>query len=161
MSITSKAKNGFVFSFDLLFAFILVCFIAFLLLANASALLNERKIGNKQLFLEEKGILIIDSMVKNRNFEEPLLGSAVFDEEKHRVLSNVLDEKMLERLKAKEIAGVKVVKAWLKEKSESGVKERILFENFNGMEKECRSFERFVIVNGESKMIGAVFCSAQ
>jgi len=54
-------------------------------------------------YLEEKTLMIADSLVKNLNEENPLLGSCVKDGDKKRIKSNEIDETLLLQAKSFEL----------------------------------------------------------
>ena len=148
MTITSKA---FLFSLDLMIAFLLLTVILFASLAHSFFLVNNALHASASVALEQKAIALADSLVKNRNVENPLLGSAVLDPARHRVLSNVMDASLLARLEPQALGGVRVSQAYVRD----SLSFRVLFsEDASGA---CVTVERVILLEGV-KALGLVVC---
>jgi hypothetical protein len=106
--------------------------------------------------MQKNAFLLADSLVKNRNEAIPLLGSASFDEKKHRVLSNVLDKALLEKIDASALGTDKYFAKSLSLRY-NGSGEEKLFET--GRQSSCLAVERFVFVENKKAVLRLVFCS--
>ena len=153
MNITDRRSRnlggkGFVFSLDLAIAFIAMLLMLSLMLSQLEILKNREIADIERIELQRNAFFAVDSMAKNRDLERPLLGLALYDAEKHRVLSNEIDTMLLEKAKP------------------------VLFENFfissvsiGKIEKlfeepgeKCISVNRLVLANGKKEMLEAVAC---
>ena len=148
-------ENGFVFSLDAGIAFVLAaCIIALSL--NAIAQSTREKIASEKEFeLWKNTVFIADSLVKNNYSENSLLGSAVFDLEKHRVKSNEISLELLQKVseianKEFELKQVKVVF--------QNLEEQIVFQE-NTEKRNCIAVERIALVEGQIAKIGVVGCA--
>jgi hypothetical protein len=88
-------RTGFAFSLDLTVAFVAMLLMLSLMFTQLNLVKEEQLAGLEKLSLQERAIFLIDSMVKNRNLQQPFLGSALYDPEKHRILQNQLDPEIL------------------------------------------------------------------
>ncbi len=153
MNITDR---GFAFSLDITFSSILVFAMLFLATfyfgtESESALESVRKFG-----LWKNALSVADSLVKNRS-ENGLLGAAVFDEEKRRVMGNELDLKRI-----REITGIESSEFFVKEVSISfkgGRREAVRINEKNA--GSCISIERVVGAENEIALLGVVACEMQ
>ena len=136
MSITGEA--GFLFSFDLAIAFIAVLLTLSLMLAHFGFEKELALEGFGEISLQRKAVFLVDEMVKNRNGKQPLLGSAAFDAEKRRVLSNELDLALLKKAKGFRKEGFFV-------SSVSVAGQSLLFEK---AVENCMGLDRIVLVQG-------------
>ena len=98
----TTGKKGFAFSIDLATAFIAMLLMLSLMLTQLNSLKENRLAALEKISLEERAIFIADTIVKNRSENQPLDGSALYDEEKHRVLQNQVDLDMLLKAKPKQ-----------------------------------------------------------
>ena len=127
---------------DAVVAFIVVLFILliFVLTINAEGNNLTQNVGH--FFLEEKVMLVADSLVKNYNEENGLLGACVFDFDKKRVKSNKINSANFTNLKAlpQDNFFVRSVsyETYLK-------KDKFIIENKNG---NCLVVKRFVLIDG-------------
>ena len=153
MHITS---NGSVFSLELLFAFLACSMILVFSLNQESAMLLESSQGLKGFFLEEKAVMIADSLVKNSNPENPLLGSAFFDSEKHRIIPNLLDYSALKQAKPFAFGKIKVLELSLQRKNSLP---ELIFSN-PLPSGNCVSLRRFVLLQDtlEKAIVGVIAC---
>ena len=141
-------QRGFVFSLDLAIAIIAMLLMLSLMLSQLEILKNKEIENVERIELQRNAFFAIDSMTKNRDEERPLLGLALYDSEKHRVLSNEIDSLLLKNAKP------------------------VLFENFfissvsvGKIEKvfeksgqKCISVNRLVFMNGKKEMLEVVVC---
>lgn len=153
-------RKGIIFSFDLLVAFIAMCMMMHLVLANLAAIV-EADAGNAQDFsVERAGIYLLDSMVKNHDTNNPALGAAYFDSAKRRVEEGVVDYALLQNAEPGRLdLGRGVYAQRLFAEYKSGRTETF----YEGARKgECITFERFVLLGKplpEKAKIGLVVCS--
>jgi len=149
MSITGD--HGFAFSLDLAISVIAMVLMLSLMLASFEAAKEEEITTVKKTELQGKAIFLLDAMAKNRNEEQPLLGSALYDGERHRVLSNEIDAGLFE--KARQLDSEKF---FVKSVSLKGGEEKTIV--FEGKGKECISLDRIVLAGGKKAMLGVVLC---
>jgi hypothetical protein len=143
---------GFVFSLDLTIAVIAMLLMLSLMLAGFESEKNAEIELVKKNELQGKAIFVIDAMAKNRNEGQPLLGSAVYDRKRHRVLVNEIDAVLLGN--AKQLASEKF---FVKSVSLiGGAEEKTVV--FGGTGGQCVSLDRIVTANGNSAMLGVVLC---
>lgn len=155
MRITSK---GSVFSIELFFAFIVCCLILAFAFRSEALLLFDNSQAIKQAFLEEKALMLADSLVKNHSLEQPLKGSAFFDSEKHRVVSNLIDYSLLSSAGPASFGNIGVFELSLQRK---GSRPEIIFSN-PLPSGNCVSVKRFVVLEGsfEKALAGVVVCES-
>lgn len=153
MNITGE--KGFVFSIDAAAAFVLaLCIISLALNATAESI-KEKAESEKQFELWKNLVFIADSVVKNNDSENSLLGSAVFDSEKHRVKSNELDVFLLK--KASEIENKELELKQVKIVFENS-EEKVFFRK-NPEKHNCLAVERIVLIQGAIAKISVEGCN--
>lgn len=145
------AAKGFAFSFDLAISVIAMFLMLSLMLASFEAAKEGEIARVKKIELQGKAVFLIDAMAKNRNLEQPLLGSAMYDAERHRVLTGEIDIVLLE--KARQLESEKF---FVKSVSLKGMQEKTIVLGEEG--KECISLDRIVLANGEKAMLGMILC---
>ncbi|MBT7241009.1 MAG: hypothetical protein HN878_00805 [Candidatus Diapherotrites archaeon] len=137
---------------DALVAFIIVLsmLLIFVLTINNNGNNLTQNVGH--FFLEEKVMLIADSLVKNHNEENNLLGSATIDLEKKRVKSNELNLANFNNLKS-----IKQDDFFIKSVSykTNFKKEKWIIENKIG---ECLIVKRFALIDGVKGIIFVEGC---
>lgn len=146
-------NRGFIFSIDLAVSFIAMLLMALLILMHASVLKEQQVESINKFDLQRNAIFLADSLVKNNDAAQPLLGSALFDPEKHRVLSNSLDSVLLSRAAQFEKENFFVNR--LSFKDEFGV-EQVIFEGTAG--KNCLALDRLVLLNGRKGLLAVSVC---
>jgi len=115
---------------------------------------SQKEIEIKDQFLEEKTLVLADSLVKNFNPENTTLGSAIVDHEKKRIKSNELTTANLKNAKAFQTGNFFVKQiSW---KKTNTFQEKIILNNSNT--KNCLSAKRFVIIDGEKAIIELIGC---
>lgn len=154
MRITSK---GGIFSIDLLVAFLLASALLVLILDFQSGILFSTQESLKGFEISEKALMLADSLVKNSDENNALLGSAFFDSGKRRVVSNLLDYSSLKTARPTEFSNISIIELSLQKKN-SG--KEIIFSKTGFEGKNCLSAKRFVILNGsgEKALVGVVAC---
>ncbi|MEW6294802.1 MAG: hypothetical protein AB1467_00720 [Candidatus Diapherotrites archaeon] len=150
------SRKGFLFSLDLSFAFLLVLLMVFVMVYSLEGEADYFREKLKEKELNSKAIALMDSLVKNADENNSLLGSALYDSGLKRVQSNVMDYGLLKKIRKNEklnfVNGIYL--------EFGGKKEKIFSEESSG---NCIALSRFVLVQGilgekKAKIIG-VFCS--
>lgn len=146
---TTMGKAGFAFSLDLMVAFIAMLLMLSLMVMQFQLTKEEQLASVERLSLQERAVFLIDSIVKNRNEQQPLLGSAVYDGEKHRILQNELDPEMMFSAREANLGKVSVSSISLAGKT-------LVFSPAE--ERDCIALDRIVLVNGIAGKLEAVVC---
>jgi len=147
--ITSK---GIIFSMDALIAFVIVLFILLIFVFSVNHQTDKITQNVGQFFLEEKVMLIADSLVKNYNEENALLGACVIDIEKKRVKSNEINSANFSNLKPIEQDSFFVKSVSYQTNTR---KNKFIIENRTG---ECLVVRRFVLIDGEKGFVFVEGC---
>ena len=145
---TGIAGKGFVFSLDLAIAFIAMLLMLSLMLSQLEILKNREIADIERVELQRNAFFAVDSMAKNRDLERPLLGLALYDKEKHRVLSNEIDTMLLE--KAKPV----LFESFFISSVSLGEIEKV----FEEQGEKCIAASRLVLANEKKEMLEAVVC---
>ncbi len=149
MPITNK---GFALSADTALSAMAMFVMLFVITAHTGSAAKESANAINAFGLEKNALLIADALVKNK-FENPLLGSAVFNEEKHRVESNELNLERFRKARAIESDEFIVKEIYIKE---NGLEERKRLSKLDGV--NCLAVERLVLVNEKKAIAGVVVC---
>jgi len=96
-------ERGIIFSMDLLIAFLIMCMMMHLALASLSMAVGQASENVRDFSIERKGIYLIDSLVKNHDSNNSVLGSAYFDSGKKRVETGIIDYSMLKNARPEEL----------------------------------------------------------
>lgn len=148
----SKEK-GAIFSIDTLIGFTLTLLILLSFVQLTTNVFMQQKQNIKQFYLEEKTIMIADSLIKNRNEKNPLLGACIIDNDKKRVKSNEIEEELLLQAKKFELKEFFVKElTWEKNKTTK----IILLNNKNS--NNCILVKRFALINNEKAIITIQGC---
>lgn len=151
MRITNE--NGFMFSFDLLLAFFIMCAMLYFMLLNLDLIAGQNADALEEFSFYQNAFSFADSSVKD--------SFAVYDGKKHRVLDNVLDYGLLENVDLKKLKNVKFSIEAIALEYADGKKE-IIAGNEN--ERGCSALERLVRVKKNSEegvaKISFLFCGA-
>lgn len=150
MNTTAK---GFIFSIDLLFAALAIFLMLFLVTASFNAKSNSTLNSIKRFSLHKNAVFLADSLVKN-NSENPLLGAALFDAEKHRVKSNELQYAALKS--AGPIESDEFFVQGLSIRWEHGKKEKMFFAARNA--KNCIVVERAALIENRKVVVELTIC---
>ncbi len=154
MNITNN--KGTLYSIDLLFAFLIGVTIILLITSNYFNELNKT-VNNSKLFeLKKNSFTITDSIITNRNTENPLLGASEYNSLKHRIEENKLDLELLKTINPdsnliKELK-VKLIKIIFKNNEEKTILEKKLTTN-------CFGTNRFVLIGKEKAKLNIVICN--
>lgn len=146
--------KGFAFSMDVLLASLLIFVMLFLITHSFNAR-NAHSLGNIENFsLQKNALFLLDSMLKNRNAENALIGAALFDAEKHRVKSNEIDYEKLKsaaQIESDEFFVHDILLEWY-----NGMEERIFSDS--GEAVNCIGVERVALVEGKKALVRLVLC---
>lgn len=145
-------RKGFVFSFDALLALFVLLVMVFLMVAQTKVTVEENSLRMKEFGLKSKGLLFVDSLVKNFDGNSNK-GVAVFNAEKRRVESNKLDYGLLRRVKVGEFDFVKGIELEFKEGGRG-----IIFKEELSDKETCFVFERFVFVEEKKARVKVTVC---
>lgn len=148
MSITVKSSKGLVFTSDLMIAFLAMLIMLMISLVFASQTLEKEKSFFEQNQAEKKALILLDHLIKNSSDQN---GLAVFDNNKNRVLENMIEAGKLETVNEKwRPLGFEL----FLQSFEEG------FSSISAPEKACLVFRRPVTVHGtEEKMfLGVKAC---
>lgn len=152
-TVLNKSTKGMIFSFDTMIAFIIILFVIFGSIYFISTNYEKQKENLENFYLTEKTMLTLDSLVKNNNPENYLLGSAIIDLSKKRVKSNELKKENLLNSKSFELKDFFVKELSWKNDSES--KKIVLSQRES---KKCFSSKRFVKIDGIKSIIELKGC---
>ncbi|NMA44878.1 MAG: hypothetical protein GX950_03655 [Candidatus Diapherotrites archaeon] len=151
--ILNISTKGMIFSFDTMISFIIMLFVIFGSIYFISTNYEKQKENLENFYLTEKTLLTIDSLVKNHNEENYLLGSATIDILKKRVKSNELTKENLLNSKKFELNDFFVKEISWKNDLEN--KKIVLNQRES---KKCFSSKRFVKIDGEKSIIELKGC---
>ena len=170
MNITNKTKQkekrflclnekGIIFSTDVIIAFIIALITTLIFVSYMSniTLNEERKI--EQIELDEKAIFIIDSMVKNQNEENALLGACNYDGAKKRVLTNNLNYLQIKTNSKPLSLENFFVKSIAITFTGTNQKETIILSE--ELAKNCTSIKRFTLIDGFKAIIEVKTCKTE
>jgi len=152
-------ERGIIFSTDVVISFIiaLIMMLIFVLYLSNLILSEERKIS--QIELDEKALFIVDSMIKNQNLENALLGACNYDSSKKRVLTNNLNYTQI-KTNLKPISfGKFFVKSVTITFSNTNQKETIQLSEKNSA--NCINVKRFSLVEGAKAIIEVKTCKSK
>lgn len=149
MNITNE--KGLWFSLDLIIALITILLIITIMLNRINTSTETLTEEINKIELQRNTIFIIDSLTKNRNLENPLLGSATLNEEKKRVMQNSLDPKLIKQ--AKPIETDKFFTAKLAIKTNE---ERIIFQK--KQKGNCITLDRTITISNRTGKVEVTAC---
>jgi len=149
---STTGEQGFVFSLDLVVAVIAMLLMLSLMVNRLDMAKDTQIEGLTKVSLERKALFLLDTIVKNNYPERPLLGSARFDQEKHRAMANDLDLEMLQM--AKNPDAEKFFVSRLSVRTRTGKRE-ILPEKGG---KNCVSLDRIALVQEEIGKLEVTVC---
>lgn len=137
---------------DLAVAVLALLMMAFLMTQHLNFEKERELQASEKTSLQRKAIFLIDAMVKNRNEENPLVGSALLDWGKKRVEQNELDPELFSKAGQLQDEKFFVGGIYL---DFGNKKETIFLEKKGG---ECIGLDRLVSIQGKLAMIGVVVC---
>jgi hypothetical protein len=145
-----------IFSLDATIAFtIMLCaLLVFLLTLNVYAQIGVSQARGFEL--EEKALLIADSMVKNYDANNTLLGACIVDYDKKRVRTNELTSTNIKQAKPTEfgkffVRTISYETKTRKETTQLSAKKIV----------ECLTAKRFVLIDGEKGVIQVQTCRSE
>jgi hypothetical protein len=152
-------QKGIIFSTDAIISFIiaLLTTMIFVLYLSNIVLMEERKI--EQIELDEKAIFIIDSMVKNQNEENALLGACNYEISKKRVLTNNLNYLQIKTNSKPLSLGNFFVKTIAITFVNTNQKETIMLSE--EISKNCINVKRFALIDGFKAIIEVKTCKSE
>lgn len=155
-------EKGIAFAADFLTATMLLFFCTLAIYAHINSSVEKISSDYKKIKLAENGIFLMDSLVKNNDENNPLMGSAYFNSRLKRVEQNVVDIGLLKKISEKSEQGqfigffVKSVSFQLKGREPQKIFEKI-------QKGTCIGIERFAILkedfSEEKGKITAVVCN--
>jgi hypothetical protein len=146
-------EKGQIFGIDAMLSFTIMLFCVLIFAINLSNH-SQNALNNLLDFeLEEKAILITDSLIKNRDENNPLLGACIVDYDKKRVLENIIDKDLLRKAKTASFEGIfaKQIKI-----NQNGTEESIILDKRNTT--QCISVKRFVLIDAQKAVLEAMIC---
>jgi len=152
-------EKGIIFSTDVIISFVIMLFtiLIFILFLSNTFLSEKRKI--EQIELDEKAMFLIDSMVKNQNEENSILGACNYDATKKRVLTNNLNYTQIKTNSKPITFGDFFVKSITITFTTTTQKETINLSEKNS--KNCISVKRFTIIDGLKAIIEMKTCKIE
>ena len=129
----------------------LITLLVFATLLAQNTNIEKENLDNFEL--EEKTLLISDSLVKNYDENNTLLGGCVLDNDKKRVLTNQLNSENLQKAKKEELGEYTVQKISLNFGSKT---EEIELDNNDYT--NCLASKRFVLVDGKKTILEVKVC---
>lgn len=152
-------EKGIIFSTDAVISFVimLITILIFVLYLSNSVLKVERNI--EQIELDQKAIFIIDSMIKNQNEENALLGACNYDPNKKRVLTNNLNYTQIKTNSKPVTIGNFFVKSLAITFTHTNQKETINLSEKTS--SECINVTRFALVDGLKAIIEVKTCKTK
>ena len=153
---STTGNRGFVFSFDLVIAFTAMLLMVSLVLMHSDSAARGQETALRRFASMQKMVFLMDSLVKNNDRENALLGSAVFNAELHRVESNILSSELLSA--AKEREGSELSVSRIAFKTLGAEAEQIVFEQ-EAVGKNCLALDRFVLIDGKKALVEVRACN--
>jgi hypothetical protein len=151
-----SSQRGQFASFDA-FVWLLVMIGTFLLMLQWSGQwMQEQQNSFESNELERNALMVMDSLIKNRDTKNPQYGSAMLDTGKKRVKSNQLEKQLLEKIpEAQEKESAPVFFQKIELLFENGKRETVFELPKKG---KCLSVERFGIVENQKVRIQGTVC---
>lgn len=130
-----------------------MCIISLLLLQRLNNAVSENTRQLEQFELEKNAVMLLDTMVKNHNEENPALGAAFYNEEKHRVEENKIDIDYLKQ--ANPIVTKSIFVNSIELQFFDGTSEAVIY---SGIGTNCLGIERPVIAREKKALLKGVVC---
>jgi len=149
-------QKGIIFSIDATISFViaLISILIFVLYLSNIVLSEERNI--EQIELDQKAIFIADSMVKNQNSDNALLGACNYDIDKKRVITNNLNYTQIKTNSKPITIGNFFVKNIVITFVNTNQKETIILSEKNS--NNCTNVKRFALVDNFKAIIEVKTC---
>lgn len=160
MNITNKTnplnQRGIIFSTDAVISFVIALITTLIFVTYLSNTVFSEKQNIEQLELDEKAIFLIDSMVKNQNLDNAILGACNYDSAKKRVLTNNLNYIQIKTNSKPLLIGNYFVKNIAITFTNTNQKENINLSENNST--NCTTIKRFALVDGQNAIIEMKVC---
>lgn len=149
-------SRGIIFSLDagISFTITLVMTLLFATVLAQNAFSTETEIKNFEL--EEKAMLIVDSLVKNYDENNTLLGACILDIDKKRIKTNETSILNLNNAKPIPFGEIYVESITLKTNYLQKT-----FQIETRMSTQCINVKRFALIDGEKRVIEVKTCTPQ
>ncbi len=152
-------QKGIIFSTDAVISFIIALFTTMIFVLYLSNIATNEQQNIEQIELDEKAIFVIDSMVKNQNIENAILGACNYDLSKKRVMPNNLNFTQIttnsKTIESKNFF-VKDIKITF---TQTNQKETILLTEQTS--KRCINVKRFALIDGRKAIIEVTTCKKE
>ena len=145
-------NRGIIFSMDALVAFVIVMFMLLVFTINLGNETNNLTQNVGHFFLEEKVMMVADSLIKNYNEENSLLGACIVDLDKKRVKSNEISSLNFSNLKQLNQDEFFIKSVSYKTQTQS---KKYLIDD---RESECLVVKRLALIDGEKGLIFVEGC---
>jgi len=143
-------EKGFIFSIDMMLALLITMSMMYFMFVQLNLMTESSVKAIEKYTLQRKGIVLLDTIVKNNDSENPVLGSAKVDVDLKRVKVNDMDEfRWNNELNNKEINSGEIKATLYTEEEEMG----------NNQIGNCIVLKRFVLVEGNEKFLYGVICN--
>jgi len=152
--VSTTASRGFAFSIDLTIAFTTMLLMLLLISMRISMDAENNAAELEEFAAAQSAIFLADSIVKNSNKAQPLLGTALYNAEKHRVESGILDKQLLLSAEEFEFHGILIKKLSLRE---IGAEEQTIFGRETAS-RNCIALNRLVLLDGKKTVVGVTAC---
>lgn len=150
-------EKGMIFSLDAVLAFVILLFATLVFATTVGNTTEQTTQGLSNFELEEKALMITDSLVKNYSSENTSLGSCITDLEKRRVRTNELSSANLRNAQPVVFDKIFLQKIEYKTSTRS---ETIQIEP-NKKTKQCLSVKRFVLLDSEKGIVQTTICEEE
>ncbi|MBI4053570.1 MAG: hypothetical protein HY394_06060 [Candidatus Diapherotrites archaeon] len=148
-------QGGAFFSADLAIAFVSLAFLFFLVSETRISGLNEKTAESESVSMQKTAFFLADSMVKNRDENNALLGMAAFNAGAGRVESNALPES-LEGMRFAQLRGSIFVESVSIAYFDGNSVE--IFRDARAGAKNCIATERLVLRGMKKALLRARVC---
>lgn len=145
-----------IFSLDaaISFTIMLLCALVFAGMLNSMSQTAAKQLKSAEL--EEKALMIADSVVKNYDESNTLFGACITDTDKKRILTNQLSMENLRKVKAQNFGEISVESITVHTKVTN---ETITLEQSTS--RNCITAKRFALINGEKGIIEVKVCNGE
>ncbi|MEI7961756.1 MAG: hypothetical protein WCI04_05465 [archaeon] len=142
-----------IFSLDAAISFVIMLMCTLVFASVLAGNITQSKENIESFELEEKALMIADSLVKNYDQNNTTLGACIIDADKKRVLTNQISLANLLLAKKLIFEGIFVESITVKTKN---LNKTIKLENSNF--ETCISAKRFALIDGESATVEVKTC---
>lgn len=142
----TQMNKGFFFETDFLTAIITILLISLIIFAQINSAYSKQYSQTKNFELQTLALTLADELVKTRDTNNPLFGSAVFDPQTKQVKPHTIDFELLSKASPAQINGFLITGIFIEIKGSQ--KEAIFYSKTDG---NCIAVERFVWLKKENK----------